>query len=96
MTGSSHVTYQINPLACKHYGNEVAFQLLQNIMSGHVKVRKGTGHVFYMATPSHDTESISEMIWELRKNDPHQAHTFFLGWHHPCRFVALCDKFHFL
>ncbi len=37
----------------------MAFQLLQNMASGHVKVKKGTGHVFYMATPSHATESVS-------------------------------------
>ncbi len=35
----------------------MAFQLLQNMASGHVKVKKGTGHVFYIATPSHATES---------------------------------------
>ncbi len=37
----------------------MAFQLLQNMASGHVKVQKGTGQVFYMATPSHTTESAS-------------------------------------
>ncbi len=26
--------------------------------SGHIKVKKGTGHVFYMATPSNATESV--------------------------------------
>ncbi len=26
--------------------------------SGHIKVKKGTGHVFYMVTPSHATESV--------------------------------------
>ena len=31
-------------------------QLLQNMTSGHIKVKKGTSHVFYMATPSHATE----------------------------------------
>ena len=36
----------------------MAFQLLQNMASGHVKVKKGTGLVFYMATPSHATESV--------------------------------------
>ena len=51
-----------NPLACKHYGNEVEFQLLQNMVSGHVKVRKGTGHVFYMVTPCHSTESVSTVF----------------------------------
>ncbi len=34
-----------------------AFQLLQNQASGHIKVNKGTGHVLYMATPSHTNES---------------------------------------
>ncbi len=36
-------------------------ELLQNMASGHIKVKKGLamyGHVFYMATPSHATESI--------------------------------------
>ncbi len=27
--------------------------------SGHVKVKKGTGHVKYMATPSHNNESVA-------------------------------------
>ena len=32
--------------------------------SGHKKVKKGTGHVFYMANPSHTTESArKEMFW---------------------------------
>ncbi len=26
--------------------------------SGHIKVKRGTGHVFYMATPSHTNESV--------------------------------------
>ncbi len=34
------------------------FQLLQNQASGHIKVKKGTGYVFYMATPSHTNESV--------------------------------------
>ncbi len=34
------------------------FQLLQNQASGHIKAKKGTGHVFYMATPSHINESV--------------------------------------
>ncbi len=36
----------------------MAFKLLQNQASGHVKVKKGTRHVFYMATPSHTNESV--------------------------------------
>ncbi len=36
----------------------MACQPLQNMASGHLKVKKGTGHVFYMATPSHATDSI--------------------------------------
>ena len=36
----------------------MAFQLLQNMACGHVKVRKVTGHVFYMAIPSNTTESV--------------------------------------
>ncbi len=36
----------------------MACQLLQYMASGHIKVKKGTGHVFYMATPSHATESV--------------------------------------
>ncbi len=37
----------------------MACQLLQNMTSGHINVKKGTGHVFYMATPSHATESVA-------------------------------------
>ncbi len=33
--------------------------MLQNMASGHVKA---TGHVFYMATPSHATESVDELL----------------------------------
>ena len=33
----------------------MAFQLLQNMASGHIKVKKSD--VFYMATPGHATES---------------------------------------
>ncbi len=36
----------------------MACQLLQNMTIGHIKVKKGTGHVFYMATPSHASESV--------------------------------------
>ncbi len=36
----------------------MTFQLLQNKASDHIKVKKGTGHVFYLATPSHGTESV--------------------------------------
>ncbi len=43
----------------------MACQLLQNMTSGHIKVKKGTSHVFYMATPSHATESV--VIWYLRQ-----------------------------
>ncbi len=35
----------------------MAFQLLQNQAGGHIKVKKGTGHVFYMTTRSHTNES---------------------------------------
>ena len=33
-------------------------QLLQNMTSDHIKVKKVTGHAFYMATPSNATESV--------------------------------------
>ncbi len=36
------------------------FQLLQNQASGHIKVKKGSCHVFYMATPSHTNESVGK------------------------------------
>ncbi len=39
----------------------MAFQLLQNSASDHVKVKRGTGHVIYVATPSHSTESAGKM-----------------------------------
>ncbi len=47
----------------------------QNMASGHVKVKKGTGHVFYMATPSHATESVDlhmvnwSFIIQVSEND---------------------------
>ena len=42
----------------------MAFQLLQNQASGHIKVQKGTSHVFYMATPScHTTESVDDQYF---------------------------------
>ena len=41
--------------SCQLY---MAFQLFQNIASGHIKVKKRTGHVFYVPTPSHATESV--------------------------------------
>ena len=34
----------------------VAVQLLQNIPSDRIKVKKGAGHVFYMTIPSDTTE----------------------------------------
>ena len=36
--------------------------VLQNMASGHIKVKKGIGHVFYMATPSHATESVDTLF----------------------------------
>ena len=36
----------------------MTFQLLQNKASGHIKVKKVTGHVLYLAIPSHATESV--------------------------------------
>ncbi len=35
-------------------------EVLQNMASGHIKVKKGSGYVFYMGTPSHATESVQE------------------------------------
>ena len=43
----------------------MAFQLLQNMASDHVKVKKGTGHQFYMATPSHAIESVLNAMWRF-------------------------------
>ena len=43
----------------------MAFQLLQNQASGHIKVKKGSGHVFYVATPSHTNESVCNMTIEI-------------------------------
>ncbi len=40
----------------------MAFQLLQNQASGHIKIKQGTGHVFYLATPSHTNESAHEIL----------------------------------
>ncbi len=39
----------------------MTFQLLQNMTSGHIQVKKGTGHAFYLATPRHATESVDEV-----------------------------------
>ena len=33
---------------------------VRKMTSGHIKVKKGTGHVFYMVTPSHATESVCQ------------------------------------
>ncbi len=60
----------------------MAFQLLQNMASGHIKVKKGTGYVFYMATPSNSTES----VWPL---GPQFTHTHYL-MHIPYTFHAKC------
>ncbi len=38
----------------------MAFQLLKNQASRHIKAKKGTGHVFYMAIPSHTNESVGK------------------------------------
>ncbi len=43
----------------------MAFQLLQNQASGHIKVKIGTGHVFYTATPSHTNESVVKPIYGM-------------------------------
>ena len=40
-------------------------QLLQNMASGHLKVKKVTGHVLYMATPSHAIESAGVLYFCL-------------------------------
>ncbi len=47
---------------CLLYHN-MAFQLLQDQASGHIKVKKRTGHVFYMATPSHTNESVGKKVY---------------------------------
>ena len=49
----------------------MAFQLLQNMASGHIKVEKGTRHVFYMATPSHANENVDmemAILFSMRAN----------------------------
>ncbi len=35
--------------------------------NGHIKVKKGTGHVFYMSTPHRTTESVQEPPVEDRE-----------------------------
>ena len=52
----SFVIYLPGQSSCHLY---MACHLLQNMTRVHMKVKKGTGHVFYMATPSHATESVS-------------------------------------
>ncbi len=59
----------------------MAFQLLQNMGSGHIKVKKGTGYVFYMATPSHATvvvcvvrifsDTVNEMLTKKSTDHDH-------------------------
>ena len=46
---------------------QITCQLLENMPSGHIKVKKGTGHVLNMATPCHTTESASIIasIWAM-------------------------------
>ena len=44
--------------ASHHVTGSWRFKLLQNMANGHIKVKKGTGQVFYMTTPSHATESV--------------------------------------
>ncbi len=43
----------------------MATRLLQNMPSGHVKVKKGSGHVLYMSTPCNTTESV-RIIKQIR------------------------------
>ncbi len=45
----------------------MATHLLQNMSNGHIKVKKGTGHVFYMSTPHRTTESVQEPPVEDRE-----------------------------
>ena len=36
--------------------------MLQNMPIGYINVKKGSGHVFYMSTPCHTTESVVQSI----------------------------------
>ncbi len=70
VAGSGHVKYQENPLACKLHGNSawkiISFYLLHSqlykpVPKGRKNISKiswGLFYVFYMATPSHTTESV--------------------------------------
>ncbi len=56
MINDDHIMYLPVQSSCHLF---MACQLLQNMTSDHIKVKKKrTGHVFYMATPSHATESV--------------------------------------
>ncbi len=44
--------------------------LLQNMPSGHIKVKKESGHVFYMSTPCHTIESVVMLV----VNEPQHTH----------------------
>ena len=66
----------------------MTFQLLQNMASGHIKVkkiRKWTDHVFYMVTPSHTTACIESVpkiqIRYFRAFLMHLVHYPFKGYH---------------
>ncbi len=65
--GSGHLFYLQNtfskclPLSLHAYSSghlPMATQLLWNMRSGHIKVKKGTHHLFYMAIHRHTTESV--------------------------------------
>ncbi len=67
VTGSGHVKYQENPLACKLRRNSawkiylllsLTFTTVTKPDKWSYKSKKGTGHVFYMATPSHTNQSV--------------------------------------
>ena len=45
------------PLTIISLVHGVSTVIVQNMTSGHIKVKKGTGYVFYIYTPSHSTES---------------------------------------
>ena len=64
---TGHVLYMLNTfswyLACILHGQSSCYfhmtcQVLENMPSGHITVKKGSGQEFDIATPCHTTESV--------------------------------------
>ena len=62
----------------------MTFQPLQNQAIGHIKVKKVSGHIFYMATSSHANESVvidpKLEKWRDCVGPPRVFHIWIEGW----------------